>query len=450
MNELHFPYPNVITALDKHYGVKAKPVTLKKTGTGKDKGKVKDKDSKRKKKDKKDKSKKKKSKSGKKLSILIATFWDYPHTGGLSNYITTLKEGLKASGHKVDVISPNQFSPAKVETLREAVVPQLKTLFQNRYGTYTSKIIQSCRLLYIYEQMLESVKLEKYDILHAQDLFTANILGRLNESLGKPLLFTPHGMFTFSRVRFNRIVKGSEEEVYYKEIEKKAIEYATHMVILSDSFREPLSQLGAKSTKLTTVNTGIDFTPLPRKGTSGKVVISCVARLGPRKGHSDLLLALSKLKKLNEHVEVQIVGDGEMREALEAQVKELGLTNVKFLGKRDDVPAILSKTDIFVLPTVNDNLPISIIEAMHSGTAVLTTNCGGITEIVHHNETGLIVQPGNVVQLATQLKQLIVNGALRNKLGDNASRYAKSHLTREAMVQRIEHIYQHLVTSGGH
>lgn len=352
-------------------------------------------------------------------------------------------------GHKVDVISPNQFPAAKVEMLREAVVPQLKTLFQNRYGSYTSKILQSCRLLYIYEQMLESVKLEKYDILHAQDLFTANILGRFNEDLGKPLLFTPHGMFTFSRVKFNRIESGSDEEVYYKEIEKKAIEYATHMVILSDSFREPLSQLGARSSKLTTVNTGIDFTAVPRKGKNGKVIISCVARLGPRKGHSDLLLALSKLRSLSQYIEVQIVGDGEMREALEAQVRDLRLTNVTFLGKRDDVPAILSKTDIFVLPTLNDNLPISIIEAMHSGTAILTTDCGGITEIVRHNETGLIVQPGNVVQLATQLKQLIVNGALRSHLGENASRYAKSHLTREAMVQKIEHIYQHLLTAGG-
>jgi glycosyltransferase involved in cell wall biosynthesis len=445
MNEMHFPYPYVINALDKYYGVVAKPVTLKIAGTEKDK----DKDSKRKKKDKKDKAKKRKSKSGKKLRILIATFWDYPHTGGLSNYITTLKAGLEDLGHKVDVISPNQFSAGKVEALREAIVPQLKTLFQNRYGSCTSKIIQSSRLLYIYEQMLQSIKLEKYDILHAQDLFTANILGRYNENLGKPLLFTPHGMYTFSRLKFNRIASGSEEEAYYKEIEKKAIEYATHIVILSDSFREPLGQLGATPSKLTTVNTGIDFPPVSHKGENGKVIISCVARLGPRKGHSDLLMALSKLKSLTQHVELQIVGDGEMREALEEQAKELQLTNVKFLGKRDDIPSILSKTDIFVLPTLNDNLPISIIEAMHSGTAILTTDCGGITEIVHHNETGLIVQPGNVPQLATQLEKLIVNSTLRSQLGDNAFRYAKSHLTREAMVQKIEHIYQNLLTRGG-
>ncbi|SFK03050.1 Glycosyltransferase involved in cell wall bisynthesis [Halobacillus dabanensis] len=442
MKELFFPYPYLVTALDKYYGVKSKPMRAK--------IKDKDKDSKRKKdRKKKSKTKKKKGKSeSKKLSILIATFWDYPHTGGLSNYITTLKEGLKSLGHKVDVISPNQFSATKVKELREMIVPELKTFFEQRYGSYTSKIIQNSRLLYIYEQMMKSVKLEKYDILHAQDLFTANILGRFNEDLGKPLLFTPHGMFTFSRVKFNRIEKGSAEEVYYKEVEKKAIEYATHMVILSDSFRDPLSSLGAKSANLTTVNTGIDFKTNERGSTSGKIVISCIARLGPRKGHTDLFHALSKLKGISNQVEVQIVGDGEMREALENQVKSLNLSNVRFLGKRDDVPAILSKTDIFVLPTLNDNLPISIIEAMHSGTAVLTTNCGGIKEIIHHNENGIIVEPGNVSQLATQLKHLIGNEALRKKLGANASQYAKTHLTQEAMVGKIEGIYKNLIAAG--
>ncbi|MGP4077628.1 glycosyltransferase family 4 protein [Halobacillus sp. K22] len=442
MKELIFPYPYIVSALDKYYGVKSKPIKAKRKDEGK--GSERKKEYKKKLKNTKMKDKPKR----KKLSILIATFWDYPHTGGLSNYITTLREGLRSLGHKVDVIAPNQFSKMEVDKLREVIAPELKTFFKHRYGSYTSKIIQSCRLLYIYEQMMKSVKLEKYDILHAQDLFTANILGRFNEDLGKPLLFTPHGMFTFSRVKFNRIEKGSVDEVYYKEIEKKAIEYATHMVILSDSFRDPLSSLGAKPANLTTINTGIDFKTVDRGKTSGKIVISCIARLGPRKGHSDLFNALSRLKGISHQAEVLIVGDGEMREVLEAQVKSLKLSNVRFLGKRDDIPSILSKTDIFVLPTINDNLPISVIEAMHGGTAILTTDCGGITEIIHHNETGIIVEPGNVNQLATQLKHLIENESLRKKLGGNAHHYAKSHLTREAMVSNVEVIYQNLIASG--
>ncbi|WP_281659010.1 glycosyltransferase family 4 protein [Halobacillus sp. Cin3] len=434
MKESYFPYPHLIAALDEYYGIKSKPLSAFLEG-----------------KDKKPRRKKKtKQKPGqKKLSILLTTFWDYPHTGGLSNYITTLKAGLESMGHKVDIIAPSQFSPKKVQKLREAIVPELKTFFERRYGSSTSKIIQNSRLLYIYEQMISSVKVEKYDILHAQDLFTANILGRLNEGIGKPLLFTPHGMFTFSRVKFNRIEAGSVEEVYYRKMEEKAIDYATHMVILSDSFREPLSSLGAKPKKLTTIHTGIEFKELKRKDRNEKVVIACIARLGPRKGHTHLFKALSMIKRIGQQAEVWIVGDGEMRETLETEAKSLKLSNVKFLGKREDIPAILSKTDIFVLPTVNDNLPISIIEAMHSGAAVLTTDCGGIKEIVHHNQTGLVVEPGHVGQLTTQLQRLLGDEALRKKLGGEAYDYAKKHLTREAMVGRVEELYYNLLDSEG-
>lgn len=162
----------------------------------------------------------------------------------------------------------------------------------------------------------------------------------------------------------------------------KAIEYADRLIIISDTFRSPLMKLGAEQEDMTTVITGIDYDaktggkrqiPLPKN----KIIISCIARLGPRKGHKYLLDALSRIPSdVLEHVEVLIAGDGEMRSALEEQARKLNLSMVSFLGKRDDVPAILNMTDIFVLPTVNDSLPISIIEAMFSGSAIIATDCG--------------------------------------------------------------------------
>src|SRR4029078_6999027 len=113
--------------------------------------------------------------------------------------------------------------------------------FNTRYGSYNSMILKSHRHMYIYEKMLlHNIDLKKYDIFHAQDLFTANILGRINVYYGKPLLFTPHGMFTFNRLKFGIFKKGSLEEVYCQTLERKAIEFANHLTILSDSFRDPL------------------------------------------------------------------------------------------------------------------------------------------------------------------------------------------------------------------
>lgn len=425
-NEITFPYPYVIEKLDQYYGLKSR--SAKKNNL-------------------KEYSKKEglsRKGSKKKFSILIATFWSFPHVGGLSNYIATLSKGLKNQGHKVDIISPNQFSISKVKQFREIVTPNLKHFFTKRYGSYNDRILNHKRLIYVYEKMLETVDLEKYDILHAQDLFTANILGRFNEIYGKPLFYTPHGMFTSNRLKFNIIKKGSVEEAYFTELESKAIEYASHIIVLSDSFREPLIKLGAKNRNITTVITGIDYPVNQRKekeASSKKLVITCVARLGPRKGHNHLFEALAHLKKYTANVEVLIVGDGQMRETLEKQKKALGLSMVKFLGSRDDVPVILSKTDIFVLPTINDSLPISIIEAMHSGTAVISTNCGGIPELIKHNKTGIIVEPGSSEELAHALKFLIINKEARYKMSKNAKIHAENHLTIDSMIRKIKNVY---------
>ncbi|WP_340598695.1 glycosyltransferase family 4 protein [Priestia megaterium] len=425
-NEITFPYPYIVERLDHYYGLKSHfpkkviPTEQPKKRNSFAKG------------------------SKKKLSILIATFWSYPHVGGLSNYITTLSKGLKSQGHKVDIISPNQFSTSKVKKFRESVTPNLKNFFTKRYGSYSDRILNHKRLIYVYEKMLETIDLEKYDILHAQDLFTANILGRFNETYGKPLFYTPHGMFTFNRLKFNIIKNDSVEEAYFKELESKAIEYASHIIVLSDSFREPLIKLGAKNRNITTVITGIDYPMSPRQEKephSHKLTITCVARLGPRKGHTYLFEALSYIKKYTTNIEVLIVGDGQMRETLERQKKALGLSMVKFLGSRDDVPLILNKTDIFVLPTINDSLPLSIIEAMHSGTAVISTNCGGIPELIKNNKTGIVLEPGNSEQLAHALKFLITNKEARNKMSTNAKNFAKKHLTIDSMVGKIKHLY---------
>lgn len=429
-----FPYPYIVKAMDEHYSVKV-PV-------------------KKKKKVKREIYTKKKMKvvPKKKLSILITTFWDYPHTGGLSNYIKTLSEGLEKLGHHVDVVSPNQFPINEVNTVRDEIIPTLRSFFYERYGSCNSKILKNHRHLYVYERMLiKYMDLKKYDVFHAQDLFTANILGRINEYYEKPLFFTNHGMFTSNRVKFGMFQQDSVEEVYYKALEKKAIEFADHLIILNNLFRQPLMQLGAEQTDMTTVLTGIDYpyTNQMKNKMAKELVITCVARLGPRKGHNVLFNALSQLpKSCTDNIKVLIVGDGEMRATLEQQVRSLKLSMVEFLGTRDDIPNILSQTDIFVLPTLNDSLPISIIEAMHSESCVISTTAGGIPELVTHAKTGFLVEPGDTNQLAQALKAAIINKEAREKLAKNAKQFAKEHLTRDAMIGQIESIYRKYVRGG--
>ena len=145
-------------------------------------------------------------------------------------------------------------------------------------------------------------------------------------------------------------------------------------------------------------------------------MITCVSRLRPRKGHKYLFEALALIKKKLKNVDVWIVGDGEMREELEKQVKALGLSNVSFLGERNDIPKLLSQSDIFVLPTTSDTLPIAIIEAMFANKAIITTNLGGIPEIIQDHHSGLIARTRELTTTSRKIITSITRFGIKRNL----------------------------------
>jgi glycosyltransferase involved in cell wall biosynthesis len=429
LSSLPVPYPYLVSATDRYYGVtqsseEKQRKVKKKTSIDSSKSKI--------------------------LRILITTYWNYPAVGGLQNYITALKVGLEKLGHIVDIIAPNLFPKDVSKDNEKKIGKETKQFYINRYGCYSDKIVKSNKRLSHYEMMLRNMDLEKYDIFHAQDRFTANILGRINQSYQKPLLFTPHGFMTQRKLDFNLIEQESVEEAYFLSLDQKAIESSDHIITLCEVFRPILKKLGAKDNKMTTVYTGIDFNPDNKQKTKttpdDKTVITCISRLRPRKGHKYLFEALALIKSKLINVDVWIVGDGEMREELENQVQALQLSNVSFLGVRNDIAELLSQSDIFVLPTTSDTLPIAIIEAMFANKAIITTNQGGIPEIIQDHHSGLIAEPGNSQQLAEKLSLLLSDSALRETLAQNAGTFAEKHLTSTSMIKKIEEIYQSLHT----
>ena len=409
-------YPHLVSALDRHYKGSATSGTEPKTA--------------------------RRLRSTKELRILLSTFWEYPHAGGLSNYLTALKAGLEKRGHRVDIIPPNRFDRDEMRSVRRRAKSEVERFLQDRYGRFNKHVVSNLESMLAYEVMVSERDLGKYDIFHAQDRYTANVLGRLNQSYGKPLFFTPHGLMTHKRVKLNVIQKDSDEEAYFLQVDRRAVEVADKVVMLSETFRPVLTNLGAESGKLETIYTGIEFKPGSKKPKDDRIVISCVSRLMPRKGHAILLEALRRIRDDLKHVRVNIVGDGEMRDELERLSEKLGLRRVSFLGHRDDVADILSSSDIYVLPTTSDTLPISVIEAMFAGKAIVSTRCGGIPELLQHQKTGLLAEPGNVKELADCLLQLVRDRRLVKQLGSSAQDFARTHFTVEKMAAEIERVYR--------
>jgi glycosyltransferase involved in cell wall biosynthesis len=175
-------------------------------------------------------------------------------------------------------------------------------------------------------------------------------------------------------------------------------------------------------------------------------IVGIVAALRPEKNHALFLEMAQRVVQRQPAARLLIVGDGPCRALLEQRAGELKLTeNVRFLGSRNDVPALLAAMDIFVLTSHIEANPVSILEAMSVGRPVVATNVGSIHEAVRDGETGFLVPPGDADQLAARVLNLLNDSSIRRSMGEAARQAVVERWSLDAMVggyeQLIEAVY---------
>lgn len=187
---------------------------------------------------------------------------------------------------------------------------------------------------------------------------------------------------------------------------------------------------------------------LPRVPGSGVVRILFLGRLGDRKGTQQLIRALHLLNGL-EGWSAILAGDGEV-EAASLEIQRLGLAGrIELPGwvAPEGAARLLAASDILTLPSFDENLPMSVIEAMACGLAVVATPVGAVEDIIIHGETGLLVEPGNVEDLAAALRQLILDPELRARLGGQAQAVHRNRLDIQPYVQRLTTLWKETATA---
>lgn len=190
-------------------------------------------------------------------------------------------------------------------------------------------------------------------------------------------------------------------------------------------------------------------TLLGRSASEGPLIL-CVARLVWFKGLHTLIDALPKVLVAHPGARVLIVGDGELRADLVAQAERLGVARaVVFAGERADIPDLLKLSDLFVLPSVSEGLPISILEAMANRLPVVATNVGGISELVRDGQTGALVESGNAPALGCAISDLLSDPAKMQRYGAQGRALLEAEFNQTAMVRKTEALYRHLVASKG-
>ncbi len=168
----------------------------------------------------------------------------------------------------------------------------------------------------------------------------------------------------------------------------------------------------------------------------GKALLLCAATLQPSKDHPTLLRSMAELAKGGRPFVLLLAGDGPDRAALEEQARTLGLgERVRFLGRRDDVPELMKVADLYVMTSVREGLPGSVVEAQASGLPCVVTRCGGPEEVVADGVTGVVVPVGDAVSVANVVAALLADEGKRERMSAaaraNAKRFELSRMVDE-------------------
>ena len=230
-----------------------------------------------------------------------------------------------------------------------------------------------------------------------------------------------------------------------------------HFIAASRAIRDVLVADGITSDRISVVHDGIDVEKIanrPEVSVHGEYwlphgvpVIVNVGALVGHKGQRYLIEAMPMVLREVADAHLVIFGEGELRPALERQVKQLGLgKRVLLPGFREDVLSVMKSADLVVMSSVTEGLGSAVLDAMAMGLAVVGTTAGGIPEAVVDGETGLLVSPGEARPLADAIVKLLKDAPLRERFGAAARTRVAEHFGVDRLVDGTLGVYRQSAT----
>jgi len=313
-------------------------------------------------------------------------------------------------------------------------------VFPNRYFVRRVQLHNDIRALW---PVFRAVQRFNPDIVSAHSTKAGYAARLVCAILRKPVIFTAHGWaFAEGRRWWEKRFLALAECLAAKTT-ARIVCVSQHDVNLALRFKV------ASAEKLVLIRNGVDpVSLLSADGTGvqqefglGKVpVLTMVGRLAPQK---DPLALLKACQLLKGEFRLLVVGDGELRRQAEEFVSQENLGHkVTFTGERRDVPEILAASDVFVLASRWEGLPLVIIEAEMAGLPVVASCVGGMEELVQDGITGFLVPPRNPEAMAEALQKLLDDAHLRRKFGLVAREKALNEFTLDRMLTKTHQVYE--------
>lgn len=362
------------------------------------------------------------------------------YASSVERLILTLTEKIEKSRFSISIVSltePERVSKTFLNSARALGAPT-NLIPWKRSKPFATSILKLTKLIKKYE----------IDIVHTHEVRT-NLVGLIAARLtGVKMVASIHG-WVMNTVPFLWKL--------YQHFDRRVIRCCDHIIVGSNFLRNEIIKMGIPSQKVTTIHNAIDTTSLDLSASSMNfkkkynlnpkdTLIGTVGRISREKGHKYLLEAAKIVIQQHPDVKFLIVGEGEIRAELEIYAKSLGIfDNVIFTGYYKNLSEALAVMDLFVIPSLTESLPLAVLEAMAAGKPVISTNVGGIPEIIIHGETGLLVRPQNGMELANSIITMLNNNDLLFKMAKKGKELVNTEFSIHNFIEQTENLYSNII-----
>lgn len=295
--------------------------------------------------------------------------------------------------------------------------------------------------------LIEAYKLlrrHRFDLVHTHG-YRADIIGIiLSKVIGLPVISTCHGF-----------ISNDVNLKLYNKLDRFLLRYADRIVAVSEGIKKDLIRNGIKEWRIALIQNAVEQNGNKELFTRNRkakrqffniqdkeFVVGYIGRLSEEKGVKYLIEAHTLLRKAGTPVKMLIIGDGTQRRELEELVKiaENG-GNVFFTGFQNDIENWIPAMDVFVLPSLTEGTPMSLLEAMANGIPVVATGVGGVPQVVDSGKNGILVAPGKPEEIADAVSTLYRDESFRKTLAEEASTTVKLKYNLNDWVKKVETEY---------
>lgn len=346
---------------------------------------------------------------------------------GVGKSMLWLAQGLQARGHEVCCAAH-----AEPEVAREWESGGLRFIPLPYISMQRSTLAALPAVL----PMARIIREQRIQIVHSHHRRTSFLASLMRPWIKVPLVTTCHG----------RLEGRSDFSLWGDKV-----------VCVSEASRRRMEDyFGVRPERTVVIHNGIDVAAwrnlrsparcaLPHTG--GWPCITNISRLAQEKDQANLLRAMALILEQYPGARLKLVGSGPLEAELRALAGELGLAaSVDFVGEVSDVKPVLAQTDVFVLCSTTEGLPMSLLEAMAAGIPVVATNVGGMPSLVRHGQTGRLTEPRDFRRLADEIGFVLSHPEPAREMCRNGQALVERDFSIGQMASQVEAVYRKLVS----